>query len=451
MTYYEQHQPDFLEGLKTFLRIPSISTLSEHKLDIIRAAEFARDELAAAGMTAAELIEGPGNPLVYAEWLGAPGKPTVLFYGHYDVQPPDPLDEWHSPPFEPTVRGSDLFARGAADDKGQVYIQIKAVEGLLKTTGKLPVNVKFLLEGEEETGGEHIEEYVKSRPPRLKADAAVVCDTEMFAPELPTICVGLRGIVYGELSVEGANHDLHSGIYGGAAPNPIQAIAEILCALKDRNGHILIPGFYDRVVPPSAKEREAWGRLPFNEKEYTENEMGARELVGEPEIPLFERTWARPTLEVHGIRGGFTGQGAKTVIPARATAKISTRLVADQRPEEAAEQLRAAIQAACPKGVTAEFKVLHSGAPSLTNPDDPFIHASAEAMRQVFGKETVYIRSGGSIPIVGVFDRYLGIPSVMMGFGLPDDNLHAPNEKFHLPNFYRGIQAMARYLELLGA
>ncbi|MGO9262428.1 MAG: dipeptidase [Bryobacteraceae bacterium] len=450
MTYYEQHQSDFLEGLKAFLRIPSISTLSEHKLDIIRAAEFARDALAAAGMTKAELIEGAGNPLVYAEWLGAPGKPTILFYGHYDVQPPDPLDEWRSPPFEPQVRGNDIFARGACDDKGQVYIQIKAVEGLLKTTGKLPVNVKFLLEGEEETGGEHIEEYVKSRPPRLAADAAVVCDTEMFAPELPTICVGLRGIVYCDLSVEGANHDLHSGVYGGAAPNPIQAIAEILCALKDRDGHILIPGFYDRVTPPSAKEREAWARLPFDVKEYTEKEMGARELVGEPEIPLFERTWARPTLEVHGIRGGFTGEGAKTVIPARATAKISARLVADQRTDEAAGQLRAAIRAACPKGVTAELKVLHSGAPSLTNPDNPFIHAAAEAMKQVFGKDTVYIRSGGSIPIVGVFDRYLGIPSVMMGFGLPDDNLHAPNEKFHLPNFYRGIQAMAKYLEILG-
>jgi acetylornithine deacetylase/succinyl-diaminopimelate desuccinylase-like protein len=450
MTYYEQHQSDFLEGLKAFLRIPSISALSEHKLDIIRAAEFARDQLADAGMTHAELIEGPGNPLVYAEWLGAPGKPTLLFYGHYDVQPPDPLDEWHSPPFDPTVRGNDLFARGAADDKGQVLIQIKAVEGLLKTTGRLPVNVKFLLEGEEETGGEHIEEYVKSRPPRLAADAAVVCDTEMFAPELPTLCVGLRGIVYGELAVQGANHDLHSGVYGGAAPNPIQAIAEILCALKDRDGHILISGFYDRVVPPSAKERDAWARLPFDVQEYTEKEMGARELVGEPAIPLFERLWARPTLEVHGIRGGFTGEGAKTVIPARAVAKISTRLVADQRPEEAAEQLREAIRAACPKGVTAALKVLHSGAPSLTNPDNPFIHASAEAMKQVFGKETVYIRSGGSIPIVGVFDQYLGIPSVMMGFGLPDDNLHAPNEKFHLPNFYRGIQAMARYLEILG-
>jgi len=450
MNYYEQHKADFVEGLKAWLRIPSISTLPEHKPDIRRSAEFARDELNRAGLKT-ELIEGQGNPLVYAEWLGAPGKPTVLFYGHYDVQPPDPLDEWKSPPFEPEIRGDDIFARGASDDKGQVYIQIKAVEGVLKSTGRLPVNVKFLLEGEEETGGEHIEAYVKTRPPKLKADAAIICDTEMFAPELPTICVGLRGIVYCDLVVEGADHDLHSGVYGGAAPNPIQAIAEILCALKDRDGHIRIPGFYDRVTPPSDKERAAWARLPFDEKEYVEKEMGARVLTGEPGVPLFERLWARPTLEVHGIRGGFTGEGAKTVIPARATAKVSARLVADQRCEEAAAQLKQAVAAACPRGVTAELKVLHAGEPSLTNPDNRFIQASAEAMKRVFGKETVYIRSGGSIPIVGVFDRYLGIPSVMMGFGLPDDRLHSPNEKFHLPNFFRGIESVAAYLELLGA
>jgi len=452
MTYFQEHQADFLEGLKTFLRIPSISTLSEHKPDIRRAADFALNELRGAGMTSAELIESNtgGNPLVYAEWLGAPGKPTILFYGHYDVQPADPLDEWKSPPFEPDIRNNNIYARGAVDDKGQVYIQIKAVECLMKTHGKLPVNVKFLLEGEEETGGEHIEAYVKSKPPRLRADAVVVCDTEMFAPELPSICIGLRGMVYYELFVEGANHDLHSGVYGGAAPNPIMAISEILAALKDRDGHILIPGFYDRVVPPAEKERQAWARLPFNEKEYTEGEMGARELTGEPGFSVFERTWARPTLEVHGIRGGFTGEGAKTVIPARAVAKISTRLVGDQQIDECIAQTRAAVKAACPKGVKAELKVLHTGAPSLTDPDNPFIHAAADALQQTFGKETVYIRSGGSIPIVGVFDRYLGIPSVMMGFGLPDDNLHAPNEKFHLPNFYRGIETVARYLEILG-
>ena len=449
MNYYQENHAAFLEGLKTWLRIPSISTLSEHKPDIRRAAEFALDELRAAGLTG-ELIEGEGNPLVFAEWTGAPGKPTLLLYGHYDVQPPDPLDEWKSPPFEPEVRGHDIFARGSSDDKGQTYILIKAVEGLLKTRGKLPVNVKFLIEGEEETGGEHIESYVGQKPARLTSDAAVICDTEMFAPELPTICVGLRGMVYAELHVEGANHDLHSGVYGGAAPNPMQAVAEIISALKDRDGHIQIPGFYDRVVPPSAKEREAWARLPFDEREYTEKEMGARELVGEPGIPLFERLWARPTFEVHGIRGGFIGEGAKTVIPARAVAKISTRLVADQDPTEAAEQLKQAVAKACPRGVTAELKALHSAPPSLVNPDNRFIHAAADAMSEVFGKPTVYIRSGGSIPIVAAFEQSLGIPSVMMGFGLPDDNLHAPNEKLHLPNFYRGIEAVARYLDLLG-
>ena len=449
MNYYREHQAEFLEGLKTFLRIPSISALSEHKPDIRRAAEFARAELEAAGLTA-ELIEGEGNPLVYGEWLGAPGKPTILFYGHYDVQPPDPLDEWKSPPFEPEVRGDDIFARGAVDDKGQLLIQVNAVKGLMATNGRLPVNVKFLLEGEEETGGEHIETYVKTRPPKLKADAAIICDTEMFAPELPTICVGLRGMVYYEIFVEGANHDLHSGVYGGAAPNPMQAMAEIICALKDRDGRILIPGFYDRVVPPSAKEREAWARLPFDEKEYTEKEMGARELVGEPGVPLFERVWARPTLEVHGIRGGFVGEGAKTVIPARAVAKVSTRLVADQQVDESIAQFTAAVMAAAPRGVKVEVKPLHAGAPSLTDPDNPFIQSAANALKEAWGKDTVYIRSGGSIPIVGVFDRYLGIPSVMMGFGLPDDNLHAPNEKFHLPNFYRGIETVAKYLELLG-
>ena len=451
MNYYQQHHSDYLEGLKAFLRIPSISTLSEHKPDIQRAAEFVRNELQKAGLQQAQLIEGKGNPLVYAEWLGAPGKPTILFYGHYDVQPPDPLDEWKSPPFDPAIRNDNIYARGSADDKGQTYILIKAVEGLLKQHGRLPVNVKFLIEGEEEVGGEHIESYVAGKPARIKADAAVICDTEMFAPELPTICVGLRGIVYGELFVQGADHDLHSGVYGGAAPNAIQAVAEIVSTLKDRDGHIKIPGFYDRVQAPSPKERAAWAKLPFDEEEYRKKEVGSKALTGEPEVPLLERTWARPTLEVHGIRGGFVGEGAKTVIPARAVAKISMRLVADQRPEEATAQLQKAIAAACPKGVTAEYKLIHSARPSLVNPDSRFIQAAAEAMKQVFGKETVYIRSGGSIPIVAAFDEFLGIPSVMMGYGLPDDNLHAPNEKMHLPNFFRGIEAVARYLEILGA
>jgi acetylornithine deacetylase/succinyl-diaminopimelate desuccinylase-like protein len=362
----------------------------------------------------------------------------------------EPLEEWKSPPFEPEVRNDNIYARGACDDKGQVYILVKAVEGLLKTTGKLPCNVKFLIEGEEEMGGEHIEGYVAKKPPRLKSDAAIICDTEMFAPEMPTICVGLRGIVYAELHVQGADHDLHSGVYGGAAPNPIQAIAEIVTALKDRDGHILIPGFYDRVQPPSDKEKEAWARLPFDEDEYRKREIGSTALTGEPGFSVFDRTWARPTLEVHGIRGGFVGEGAKTVIPARAVAKISLRLVADQRPDEALAQFKSAVAKACPRGVTAEVKLIHLAGASLVNPDNRFIDAAAAAMEQVFGSKTVYIRSGGSIPIVGSFERSLGIPSVMMGFGLPDDNLHAPNEKFHLPNFYRGIEAVARFIEIVG-
>jgi len=450
MTYYEQNRETFLAGLKEFLRIPSVSTLPEHNADIRRAAEFAANELRQAGVQLAEVIQGQGHPLVYGEWLGAPGKPTLLMYGHYDVQPPDPLDEWTTPPFEPTVRGNDLFARGASDDKGQVYLLIKAVEGFLKTQGRLPVNVKFLLEGEEEVGGEHIDEYVAKNPSRLAADAAVICDTEMFAPNLPTLCIGLRGMVYMELDVRGARHDLHSGSYGGAAPNPIQALSEILCALKDHEGRIHIPGFYDRVLPPAAKELEAWARLPFDEEEYKRTEMGVSELVGEPGVPLFERIWARPTFEVHGIRGGFTGEGAKPVIPARAIGKVSMRLAPDQRPAEAIEQFKRAVESVRPRGVSVEIRCLSSAAPSLVDPDNPFIRASASAMTKAFGVETVFTRNGGSIPVVGLFDRQLGIPSVMMGFALPDDNAHAPNEKLHLPNFYNGINAVAAYLEELG-
>jgi acetylornithine deacetylase/succinyl-diaminopimelate desuccinylase-like protein len=450
MSNLQPQQQEYLEGLKTWLRIPSVSTLPEHKPDIRKAAEWLRDQLEAAGLADAHLIEGTGNPLVYAEWLGAPGKPTLLLYGHYDVQPPDPLDEWKSKPFEPEIRDNNIYARGSADDKGQTLILVNAVASLLKERGKLPVNVRFLIEGEEEVGGEHIDSYVASKPDRLKADAAIICDTEMFAPELPTICIGLRGIVYGELHVESARQDLHSGVYGGAAPNAMQAVAEIICALKDSQGRIRIPGFYDRVQAPTAKEREAWARLPFDETEYKEKEVGVKELTGEPGVPLFERLWARPTFEVHGIRGGFIGEGAKTVIPARAVAKISTRLVADQQPNEAVKQIQSAVASACPKGITAEFKPIHCAGPSLVNPDNRFIRAAADAMSQTFGKETVYIRSGGSIPIVGTFERHLGIPSVMMGFGLPDDNLHAPNEKFHLPNFFRGIEAVAKYFEILG-
>jgi acetylornithine deacetylase/succinyl-diaminopimelate desuccinylase-like protein len=440
-----------LEQLKELLRIPSISALPEHKDDIQKAADFVEAALKRAGMsTTTQVRRGDGNPLVYGAWTGAPGKPTVLLYGHYDVQPPDPLEEWTSPPFEPTLRGDDLFGRGTSDDKGQTWILIKAVERLMHLDGTLPVNVKFLIEGEEESGGESIETYVAEKPAELACDAVVICDTEMFAAGLPTLTTGLRGLVYGEIAVEGARQDLHSGSYGGAAPNVLMAIAEILTALKHRDGRVLIPRFYERVKAPAEAELAAWRSLPFNEVEYREKAVGSVALTGEPGYSVLERVWARPTFEVHGIRGGFVGEGAKTVIPARATVKISTRLVPDQQPDEIVALLKEAIAAACPRGVKAEFKLLSAAPASVVDVSSPFISKACEALDEVFGRKTVFMRCGGSIPIAGSFREHLGVPSVLMGFGLPDDNLHSPNEKFHLPNLYRGIEAVMRYLELLG-
>jgi len=438
-----------MKDLIEFLRIPSISALPEHAGDVRRAAEFVRDWLARAGLKNSHLIEGPGNPLVFAEWTAAPQKPTLLLYGHYDVQPPDPLEEWISPPFDPQIRDGNLYARGAADDKGQAYILMEAVARLLRERGQLPVNVKFLIEGEEESGGEHIEHYVAQAPPELRSDAAIICDTAMFAPGLPTITTGLRGLVYGEIHVQGARTDLHSGDYGGVAPNAIEAAAQIIAALKDRDGHIRIPGLYDRVRRPEAAELAAWKSLPFDPEQYREKEIGSPALTGEPEIPLFERLWARPTFEVHGIRGGFTGEGAKTVIPARAVVKISLRLVPDQQPAEVVRQCEAAIAQAAPRGVTATFKLLSSAPASMVDPENPFVRKAAEAMQKVFGRETVYVRCGGSIPIVGLFEKSLGAPSVMMGFGLPDDNIHAPNEKMSLENIQRGIESVMAYFDSL--
>ncbi|MBM3726473.1 MAG: dipeptidase [Acidobacteria bacterium] len=453
MSSHQQTREQLLETLKDYLRIPSISTLPEHRADVRRAAVFTAGQMRAAGLDNVELMEDPegGHPLVYGDWLHAPGKPTLLFYGHYDVQPADPLQEWITPPFEPDVRNGNIYARGAADDKGLLLILIKAAERVLRGQGGLPVNVRFLIEGEEESGGEHIARYTASRPQRLQAEAAVICDTEMFAPGLPTICVGLRGLVYGEIHVQGARTDLHSGVYGGAAPNPLQALAHILAALKDRDGRILIPGFHDALRPPTEAERAAWARLPFDERAYLEHEMKAQALVMEPGATLFDSLWARPTFEVHGIRGGFTGEGAKTVIPASAVAKVSARLVADQDPDTAIAQITRAVNEACPRGVTARFQAIHAGPASLVDTDNRFIRLAAQAMTEEWGVETVYVRSGGSIPIVGLFNEHLGIPSVMMGFGLPDDNLHAPNEKLNLDNFFRGISATARFLELAGA
>src|ERR1051326_458082 len=325
----------FIEELKDLLRIPSISTLPEHKPDIERAAKFVADEMKKLGLENVEIIKGQGHPLVYADWLHASGKPTVLCYAHYDVQPAEPLDEWVSPPFEPTERNNNIYARGAVDDKGQLWLVLKALESLMKTGGgKLPVNVRGILEGEEEVGGESIADFVRQHGDRLKADFALVCDTELFAPDLPTLCVGLRGLVYTEIEVQGAATDLHSGIYGGAAPNPLFALIEIISKLKDANGKVLIPGFYDDVQAPTQAELDAWKKLPFNEEHYRKTEVGSDVLTGEPGYSVLYRTWARPTLEVHGMPGGFVGQGAKTVIPARASAKVSMRLVPKMDPDK---------------------------------------------------------------------------------------------------------------------
>jgi len=450
VTYARQNHPRFLNELKDLLRIPSVSTLPEHKGDCHRAAETLAAELTRIGMENARLIEGEGHPMVYADWLHAAGKPTALFYGHYDVQPTDPLDEWLSPPFEPTERNGNLYARGAVDDKGQVWAQVKALESLLAATGSLPLNVRVILEGEEEVGGEAIAAFVASKAPELKADFALVCDTELFAPGLPTLCVGLRGMIYTELEVRGAKSDLHSGMYGGAAPNPFMALAQMLARLKDEDGHILIPGFYDDIIPPSPEELAAWRSLPFDEEQYRIAEVGSRSLVGEAGYTVLERTWARPTLDVHGIPGGFTGAGAKTVIPAKALAKVSMRLVPGMTPAKSFALYKAYVEKIAPAGVDVEVRLIHSGDPCLVRVDNPYIQAATRALEEVWGKETVFIRSGGSIPIVGDFDRYLGMPSVMMGFGLPDDNIHAPNEKFHLKNFELGIESIVRFLEEAG-
>src|SRR5665213_2898376 len=339
LAFAQKNQARFLSELKDLLRIPSISTLPEHREDVRRAAEFIARELRRIGMENVQIIETKGetkgHPLVYADWLHAPGKPTCLCYGHYDVQPPDPLDEWLSPPFEPTERNGNLYARGAVDDKGQMYMHVKALESLLAGGNGLPLNVRVILEGEEEVGGEGIATYVASKPADLKADFALVSDTEMFAPGLPTLCVGLRGMIYTEIEVRSARSDLHSGMYGGAAPNPFVALAQIIAKLKDENGHILIPGFYDDTIPPSAEELAAWRSLPFDEEEYRKAEVGSKQLVGEAGYSVLERTWARPTVDVHGIPGGFVGAGAKTVIPAKATAKVSMRLVPGMTPTTA--------------------------------------------------------------------------------------------------------------------
>lgn len=451
VSYARENKERFLNELKELLRIPSVSTLEEHKGDIQRAASFVADELKRIGFEHVEVIPTQGHPLIYADWLHATGKPTALCYAHYDVQPAEPLDEWLTPPFEPTERNDNIYARGAVDDKGQLWMEVKAFEALFKThNGKLPINVRVLFEGEEEVGGESIAEYIRKQQDRLKADFALVCDTELFAPNLPTLCVGLRGLVYTEIEAVGAKTDLHSGVYGGAAPNPLFALCEMIAKMKDENGKILIPGFYDKVKEPTKDELKAWQALPFNEEHYRETEVGSTVLTGEPSYSVLYRTWARPTLEVHGMPGGFTAPGAKTVIPAKASAKVSMRLVPDMDPDDILQKFTDFVKKNTPKGIQTKIKVHSKGPASVVDTNNRFVKAANEALHEVFHKDTVYTRSGGSIPIVSDFNDVLHIPSVMMGMGLPDDNLHAPNEKFHIPNFYRGIETVCRFFEILG-
>ncbi len=453
--YIKKHAETFLAELQALLRIPSVSTLPLHRADMERALAFLADRLAEIGCEHIQRVSpreaAGGLPLLYADWLHAPGAPTVLFYGHYDVQPPDPLDEWTTPPFEPTVRDGNLFARGAADDKGQFYTHIKALQALMQLHGKLPVNVRFLIEGEEEVGGESVDLYVRQNRKALACDCVVVSDTAMFAPQLPSLDVGLRGMVYAEVEMQGAARDLHSGLYGGVAPNPLEALARVIVGLKSPEGRILIPGFYDRVATPSEEEKAAWKRLPFDPEAYRANEVRAPALTGEPGYSVFERTWARPTLDVHGMPGGFTGPGSKTVIPARAAAKISMRLVPNQQPAEIYQQFTAAVQALTPPGFRSTVRLHNSADPVMMDPGNRFVRAAVAALQRLFGAEPVFIRSGGSVPIVALFATTLRSPVVMMGFGLPDDGLHSPNEKFALANFYKGIGAVADFLLRLGA
>lgn len=448
-TYITENEGRFLEDLKGWLRIPSISTLPEHAADIWRAAQYAVDQLTVIGLERARLIETSGHPLVYGEWLKAPGKPTLLVYGHYDVQPVDPVDLWYTPPFEPTIRGDNLYCRGACDDKGQTMLVFKALESLMTVNGTLPVNVRVLIEGEEEAGGESIEHYVKTHPERLGCDVVLICDTGMPAKDLPALIYGLRGIIYTEVEVRGAKRDLHSGEFGGIAPNPLHTLAIIIAGLKDAGGHIHIPGLYDKVRKPTTEELKFWNEDLLHINESLLEEMGVSQFTGEADYSPMERMWARPTLEVHGIIGGFTGEGAKMVIPAVSKAKISLRLPPDVKSEEAFMLFERRVKELAPAGVEVKVDKILGGEGVMVMPDSPPMQAAAAALKEYFGKEPIFIREGGSIPVAALFHELLNVPVVMMGFGLPDDNLHSPNEKYSLSQFYKGIRTVASFLQRL--
>jgi len=446
----EAQKQAYLEELEDFLRIPSISTDPDYAGDVWRASEFVLDKLRAAGLTA-ERIETAGHPLIYGEWLGAPGKPTVLFYGHYDVQPVDPVELWRHPPFEPTVEGDKLVARGATDDKGQSYAHVKGVAAALAERGRLPVNVKFLIEGEEEAGGHAIDRYVREDGgKRLACDCVMISDSSMFAPGQPALIYGLKGLAYMEIKVTGPNRDLHSGTFGGAVTNPLNALCEIVAKLRDsRTGRVLIPGFYDDVKPLADWERQEFARLPFDAEAYRA-ELGVPELVGEEGYSTRERTWARPTLDVNGIFGGYQARGAKTVLPSWGGAKVSMRLVPDQRPDTVARLFTDYVHQVAPPGVVVEVSNLHGAEPVLVQAEGPMVEAAMAAMADAWGARPVRIREGGSIPIVSAFSQVLGKPVLLLGFGLTDDALHSPNEKFNISHFYNGIRSVVRLLDRLG-
>jgi acetylornithine deacetylase/succinyl-diaminopimelate desuccinylase-like protein len=394
------------------------------------------------GLQNVRLAETPGNPVVYGDWLGAPGAPTILFYGHYDVQPVDPLELWTTPPFEATVRDDELFARGAVDDKGQVFMHFKAIEAHMKQTGRLPVNVKFIVEGEEEVGSTHLDDFIHQHKDELAASVVVISDSGMFDKGVPSLCYGLRGLAYFQIDLRGTKSDLHSGSFGGAVANPAFVLAQVLAQMKDKSGHVKIPGFYENVRPLREEERAEFKRLPFLETKYKQD-LGAPRLFGEKEYSTLERTWVRPTFEINGLVSGFTGEGAKTVIPAVASAKVSMRLVPDQDPDKIAGLFEAYVKKVTPKTVELKVTRMHGGKPWMTEFDSPFIQAAGRAIERGFGKRPVFMREGGSIPVVSTFQEVLGIPTVLFGIGLPDENSHAPNEKLDLGNFFNGAIASA--------
>lgn len=432
----------YIDEMKRYLAIPSISALPEHKGDVRACAEWTADQMRRIGLNNVRLEETPGHPVVYGEWLGAPGAPTILFYGHYDVQPVDPVHLWTSPPFEATIRDGEIYARGSADDKGQVFMHFKAVEAHIKQTGGLPLNMKFLIEGEEEVGSANLDNFIRAHKDLLKADVVVISDSPMFDRGIPSICYGLRGLTYFQIDLRGSKSDLHSGSFGGAVANPAMVLAQVLSQMKDKGGRVKIDGFYDDVVALRDEERAEWARLPFNEKKYKQ-ELGAPKLFGETGYTTLERTWARPTFEVNGLLSGFTGEGAKTVLPAVAMAKVSMRLVPNQDPQKIGDLFEAYLKEVTPKTVELKITRMHGGKPWMTAFDNPYVQAAGRAIEQGFGQRPVFNREGGSIPVVSTFQEELGVPCVLFGVGLPDENAHAPDEKLDLGNFHNGVIASA--------